>query len=103
MENTMLVALLVAIVVGAVAFVLGWRLQQQSAEKHVTGARRRAEGIIEEARREAEIARKSASLEAKDEWFKAKQEFDRESQSTRQDLVALERKMGEREASLVLP
>ncbi|MDZ4805665.1 MAG: ribonuclease Y [Candidatus Eisenbacteria bacterium] len=98
--NPILVALVVAIVVGAVAFVLGGRLQQQAAEKQVTGARGRAETVIEEARRESEIIRKTASLEAKDEWFKAKQELDKESQATRKELLALERKASDRDLAL---
>jgi len=98
--NPILVAIIVAIVVGAVAFALGWRLQQQDAEKQVTGARRRAEGVLEEARREAEIVRKSATLEAKDEWFKAKQELEKESQAARKEIQAQERKASDRESAL---
>jgi ribonuclease Y len=87
-------------VAAVIAFSMGWMLQKQAAEKQVTGARHRAEGILQESRREAEIVRKAASLEAKDELYKSKAEFEKETQNTRREIQNLERKALDREASL---
>jgi len=100
MQIALEILAIAAIVVAGLAFALGWMMQKQSAEKQVTGARQRAQSILDDAKREAEMAKKSASLEAKDEWFKAKQEFEKESQATKKDLAALERKSAERELAL---
>jgi ribonuclease Y len=86
--------------VAAGAFWTGWLIQKRLGDKEVAGAHSKAEGILQEARREAEIVRKTASLEAKDEWYKAKSEFEKETQSARREIQNLERKAAERELSI---
>lgn len=96
------IAVVIALAAGAllVGFLLGWLIKHQASERQVTGARLRADGILQEAHREAEIVRKSASLEAREEWVKAKQDFEKETQTARREIQNLERRTAEREAAL---
>lgn len=94
------IAAILDVLVVVAAYLIGGKVQKDTAEKSATGARLRAEGIIQEANREAEIIRKKSELEARDEWYKAKQEFEKETQNSRREIQALERKTAEREAGL---
>jgi ribonuclease Y len=94
------IAAILDVLVVIAAYLIGGKVQKDTAEKSATGARLRAEGIIQEANREAEIIRKKSELEARDEWYKAKQEFEKETQNSRREIQALERKTAERESGL---
>jgi ribonucrease Y len=55
---------------------------------------------LEEAKREAEIIRKDAELKARDEVIRAREAFENEIKSRRQEILALEDRVSQRETNL---
>ena len=66
MEN-MLVILVIAIVTLMLGFVFGFAYRKKSYEKSLDAATKTANGILDNARKEAAAQKKEALLEAKDE------------------------------------
>ena len=70
------------------------------ARKKVERAEASAKKIIAEAEKEAEAKKREAGLEAKDELHRARTRFEEETRERRQELLRLERRLGERESNL---
>ncbi|NIA21759.1 MAG: ribonuclease Y [Anaerolineaceae bacterium] len=94
-ENIPVIVLAAVAGVLAVVLIVVWTRLRRYAQ-----ARRKAEDIIEEARREGERLQKESKLEARDEVLKAKDQFQRESEAARTELKETERRLSKREDSL---
>ena len=60
-----LLTVVIALVVGAVAFVAAWLLAQRVGSKSVAAAKEQAKRIVTEADKEASMKKKEAALEAR--------------------------------------
>ncbi len=99
MENTVLIGLLLAGAagVGAVATLVLLRIL---GGRRIASAEAQAARILRDAEREGEAKRKEAELEAKDRSLQARTELERESREQRQELLAVERRLQQKEESL---
>ncbi len=86
---------------GAAIFVaVGYLARKYLAEKKVERAEALSKKIIAEAEKEAEAKKREADLEAKDELYRARARFEEQTKERRQELLRLERRLGERETNL---
>src|SRR5439155_884038 len=77
---------------GAVAaFWIGYGVRSRLGRSRLHGAERQAQGVLEQAGREAETARRNALLEGREEALRLKQHLERENQVTRDAQLAAER------------
>ncbi|MCK4261532.1 ribonuclease Y [bacterium] len=84
----------------AILLTIGYLARKFLAEKKVERAGALAKRIIAEAEKEAEAKKREAGLEAKDELYRTRARFENETRERRQELLRLERRLGEREANL---
>lgn len=91
---------MVALVAGAVAFVVAWMLAHRIGERSVSSSRSQAARIIAEAEKEAQIKKKEATLEAREEWLKVKGTFEKEIEGRRREVEKLEKQLDDRESQL---
>ena len=94
------VGLVVAVVVGALAFYAGAVYRRKTAEAKIGSAEEEAKRLVNEAIRTAEQKRKEAVVEAKDEVFRLKAEADKEVKERRGELTRQERRLDQKEESL---
>ena len=90
-----LAALLFCITFGA-----GYLLKRYFVERRMEGATRKANEIIEEADKKAQSRRKEVELEAKDLLYRTRTDFEKETKERRQELMALEKRLAQREDNL---
>ena len=95
-----LVALIPAVVVGALAFFAGVAYRRNTAEAKIGSAEDEAKRIVNDAIKTAEQKRKEAVIEAKDEVFRLKAEADKEVKERRGELTRQERRLDQKEESL---
>ena len=100
MSLSPLMVVLIALVTGALAFLLGWIAHRRIGEGKVLRAEELAAKIVREAEREAENMKKGALLEAKDEWFREKAKLDREVQTQKGEISREERRLQDLETNL---
>ncbi|MBE7086821.1 MAG: ribonuclease Y [Clostridiales bacterium] len=97
-------ALLVGIIVGLVALVLGvvggWVIKTLSFNKKQGDIKAVTEKMLEDARLESKTIKKEAILEAKEQEHKLRSDFERESREKRQELQRLENRLNQKEESL---
>ena len=94
------IVIISVLVIGLVAFVLGWMISSKIGKNKISAAEEKAKQIIIDAEKEAKNLKKEKILEVKDEWYKKKQEFDSEANTKNQKLGNLERKLEKREENL---
>ena len=88
------------IVIGAVvAFLVGWRMRSRLAAGRRDDAERQAQGLLEDARREAETVKRTAVVEGKEETLRLRQQLERENQEARNTQLATERAFQEKEVA----
>ncbi len=93
---TVLIALVAAVVAGALgAYVMKLRLESNAASR-IGRAELESQRIIEE----AEARRREMALEARDESLRLRDEHDREAASRRKDLERIERRLEQKEEAL---
>jgi len=100
MNLTASVAALVGIVLGVVVTWLVNRVRRQRLAELEAGARGTAARIVEEARKEADAVRREAQLQAKDLLIQARADWEREAREQHQELVAVERRVAQKEESI---
>lgn len=100
MEFTTGVSVVIAIIVGAIAFGIGYILRKHIAENKVQKAEDKARLIIEEAKKQADTRKKEIEIEAKDLQFKIRQDFENQTKEKRQELAGLEKRFALREENL---
>lgn len=92
--------ILVALIVGLIAFGIGWWLSRKVAKGALANVESESKRIIQESKKEAETLKKAALLEAKEEWYQAKVEFEKEVQNKRQQLLKDERRLRDKESNI---
>lgn len=92
-----LVALVIAIVIGV---ILGNIIARRKVEKQSQEAQTKASLIIKEAEIQAETLKKDKVLEAKEKLLKMKQEFEEEANRKKNQIIANEQKIKQRESQL---
>lgn len=94
------IAILISLGVGAVAFGVGYMVRKNTAEKEILSAEFKAKEIIAEAAKATESLKKEKVLEAKEEAHQIRKEIDRESKDRRAEIQKLERRNLQKEEAL---
>jgi ribonuclease Y len=95
-SNTLLWVIVSAVVAGGLGFLVKWYMDKLV----VADARREADKILEEGRKQAETVKQQAEVAAKSEFYKRKEEFDRECTGVRNEMREVERRLEKREDTL---
>src|SRR5213593_1144992 len=95
-----MVLLLMGILLGAGALWLVGRLRRRRLAELESGAQATAARIVEEARKESDAIRKEAQSQAADLVGRAKADSEREARDHRSELIALEKRVAEKEESI---
>lgn len=83
-----------------VVFAFGYFYRRYIAERKIKLAEQRAKEILEDAKKEQDNRRREARLEAKDLMYRMRQEFETETKERRQELMALERRLIQKEENI---
>ncbi len=94
------IAVIAAVVSGAIFFVVGGIVRRKTAEKAIGSATDEANRIISNAIAQAEQKKKEAILEAKDEIHKERNELEREIKDRRSEVQRQERRLNQKEETL---
>ena len=81
-------------------FFLGYTIHKIVAKRKLKSAEEKAKIILEELKREVTNKRKEVDLEAKDLLHKTRVDFEKESREKKQELLALEKRLIQREENL---
>lgn len=98
--QAILVAVIVAIITGVIAFNSGVSHRRKVAEAKIGSAEDEAKRLINDAIKSAEQKRKEALLEAKDEIFKLKADGEKELKERRSEISRQERRINQKEENL---
>ena len=100
----LMMTIIVAIVVGVIALILGsllgWNRRKSVAEKEISSAEEEATRIINEAIKSAENKKREAMVEAKEEILKQRSEYEKEVKERRADLQKQERRLQQKEENI---
>ena len=89
-EPITIIAAVIALILGA---VIGFCYRKQIAEAKIGVAEKRANDIVEDAKKEAEAKKKEILLEAKEESIRTKNELEKEARDRRNELSRTERRL----------
>jgi ribonuclease Y len=89
-----------AVLGSAAFFIAGYILRKYHAKKKLKSAEEMAKKALENAKVESDRVKRTAELEAKDLLLKMRAEFENETKERRQELMALERRLSQREEGL---
>lgn len=95
-----LITVIVALVVGAACFWIGYLIRKSFAEAKISSAEEAARNILDNASKEAEALKKEAVLEAKDEIHKLRTEAERDIRERRNETQRQERRLQQKEETL---
>ncbi len=95
-----LLAVIVIVVVGLVAFYLGVLYRKNVAEAQYGSAEQKARKIVDDAIKEGEAIKREARLDLKDEIFKTKNDLDKEVKERRNEISQLERRIAKKEENI---
>ena len=95
-----LVAFVLIIIVGIIAFRMGISYRKKIAEAEIGGAEQEAKKIVSEAAVAAENKKRELLIEAKEEAHKMRIEFDKEMKEQRSEQQRTERRLQQKEESL---
>ena len=93
-------AVVAAIVVLVIGFLLGIMYRKKVAEREISSAEEEAKRLINDAMKAAQQKRKEALIEAKDEAFQLKAEADKEIKERRSELSRQERRLDQKEEAM---
>ncbi len=79
---------------------LGFLLRRRYVEGSIETAKKMAESVVVEAKKEAENIKKEATLQAKDKLYQGRQEQDRETRERRKELQSIEKRLLHKEDSI---
>ena len=97
---SILLIVVVAVVVGLIAFYLGVMYRKNVAEAQFGSAEQKARKIVDDAISEGEAIKREARLDLKDEIFKAKNELDKELKERRNEVSKLEKRIAKKEENI---
>lgn len=83
-----------------IAFFLGKKASEKSAEKNLNNAQSRAKSILADAQKKAEEAKREALIEAKEKIHNERTEFQRELKTSRSEITKLEDQLRQKESNL---
>jgi len=92
--------LLVGIVSLVIGLIIGVLLQHTKAQRSREGAIKKAEDIINDAKKEADNLIKNARLEIKELEIKSKTEFEKETREKKDELLQIEKRLRQKEENL---
>ncbi|NOX97067.1 MAG: ribonuclease Y [Nitrospirae bacterium] len=92
--------ILVRVLSGVILLVIGYLSRKFLAGRKLARAEALAKKTIAEAEKEAEARKREVSLEAKEELYRIRAKFEEETRERRQELLRLEKRLGERGANL---
>lgn len=92
--------IVVIILVGVAAFILGILYRKRVSEREISSAEDEAKRIINESIKSAESKKREALLEAKEEILKNRVDFEREEKSRRAELTKSEHRLQQKEENL---
>ncbi|MEA5041936.1 MAG: ribonuclease Y [Oscillibacter ruminantium] len=95
--QTIIAALIGAVVGGAVCFPLGIRYRKNVSEREISSAEEEGKRIINEAIKSAETKKKEALLEAKEEILRNRSEYEKEVKERRSELQRQENRLQQKE------
>ena len=95
-----IIAVIAALVIGVIAFILGFIYRKSVSEKQIGSAKEEARRIINEAIKTADTKKKEAILEAKEQLHKERTEQERELKERRVEVTRQEKRLQQREESL---
>ncbi len=95
-----LAALGIALLSGAVFYVLGKRAERRLGEAEGRTARQNAERLMADASRDAEASKVAALLAGKEEVIRAREEWEQDEKKRREEISRVERRLDERETNL---
>ena len=96
-EPITIIAAVIALILGA---VIGFCYRKQIAEAKIGVAEKRANDIVEDAKKEAEAKKKEILLEAKEESIRTMNELEKEARYRRNELSRTERRLVQKEETL---
>lgn len=94
------IQLAIILIIGTVAFWLGWLLNTKAGKKSIIVSEVKAKQILDDAHKEANNIKREKLLEVKDEWYKKKVEFDSEVNQKKQKLQNNEKQLSIREENI---
>lgn len=97
---TILVAVVVGIFVGVLAFWAGISHRRRTAEQAMGSAEEQAKKILNDAIKSQEQMKKEALVEAKDQAYQLKQEAEKENKERRAEVTRQERRLDQKEESI---
>jgi ribonucrease Y len=100
MDSTVLVSLVVGIAAAVLATLIFAVLVRKRTAGIRNAARREAERLLEDARRQADARRREAEIDAKEKVLAARSEFDKQANARRQEVAAMEKRLAQKEESL---
>ena len=92
--------ILVAVIVGVIAFFGGFSYRKRQAEAQIGSAEEKSRKIIDDAIKSGEAKKREILLEAKEENIKLKNELDKEVRERRNELQQLEKRLVHKEENL---
>ncbi|MCX7959185.1 MAG: Rnase Y domain-containing protein, partial [Deltaproteobacteria bacterium] len=95
-----MIYLAVGIAALVIGFVAGMVIEHTKNQKARNGALRKAEDIINEARKEADNIVKNARLDVKELEIKSRTEFERETREKKEELIQIEKRLRQKEENL---
>lgn len=99
-KDVNLIFIIVATIWGVFLFLLGYFLRIYVARKRLSSAEEKAKAILENAEKEARVKNQAAELDAKDLLLRTRTDFEKETKSRREELIALERRLIQKEENL---
>ncbi|MGH9443281.1 MAG: ribonuclease Y [Thermoanaerobaculia bacterium] len=100
MDSTLLVTLVVGIAAAILATLIFAVLVRKRTAGIRNAARREAERLLEDAKRQADARRREAEIEAKEKVLAARSEFDKQANARRQEIAVLEKRLAQKEEGL---
>ncbi|MBC8570832.1 ribonuclease Y [Zongyangia hominis] len=94
------ICIVVAVVVGVIAFFLGVTYRRKVAEAEIMSAEDEAKRLISDAIKTAESKKKEALVEAKDEIYKMRSDAEKEIKDRRSEVQRQERRINQKEENL---
>ncbi len=95
-----LIPVIVAVVVGTLAFYLGVMYRKNVAEAQFGSAEQKARKIVDDAIKEGEALKREARLDLKDETIRIKNDLDKEVKERRNEITQLERRIQKKEETI---
>ncbi len=98
--TAILITLIVAVIVGIIAFYAGIMYRKNIAEAQIGTAEQKARQIIDDAIKEGDAKKREAALDLKDETIKTRNNLEKEIRERRSEISKLERRVFQKEENL---